>query len=98
MKPAPLIFFLSLFSATSVLAGPPTALVEDVSDTSSGVEQVSYLQPGQVIRLGSNDSIVLSYLSSCTRERIQGGTVIVGRDQSEVRSGAVERDSLPCNT
>ena len=72
-------------------------LVEDVTGTSADVEQFSYLQPGQVIRFGSRDSIVLSYLSSCTRERIRGGTVTVGREQSEVKFGTVERESVSCD-
>lgn len=98
MKPAPLVLLLFLISATSAFAAPPAALVEDVVGTSAGVEQFSYLQPGQVIRLGANDTIILSYLSSCTRERIQGGIVTIGRDQSDVRSGAVERASVHCDT
>jgi hypothetical protein len=97
MKSAPLVLLVSLISATA-FAGPPAALVEDVTGTSAGVEALGYVQPGQVVRLGSHDSIVLSYLSSCTRERIQGGTVIIGRDQSEVQSGIVERNSVPCDT
>jgi hypothetical protein len=98
MKSAPLVLLLSLVSATPVLAGPPAALVEDVTGGSAGVEPFGYVQPGQVIRLGASDWLVLSYLNSCTRERIQGGTVIVGRDQSEVQSGTVERNSVPCDS
>jgi hypothetical protein len=98
MKTAPLVLLLSLIYATSAFAGSPVALVEDVTGTSAGVEPFGYVQPGQVIRLGSHDSIVLSYLSSCTRERIQGGTVTIGRDQSGVQSGIVERSSAPCDT
>jgi hypothetical protein len=97
MKSAPLVLALSLISATPVFAGPPVALVEDVTSASAGVEPFSYVQPGQVIRLGAHDSMVLSYLNSCTRERIQGGVVIIGRDQSEVQAGIVERNSVPCD-
>ncbi len=98
MKSAPLFLALSLISATSAFAAPPAALVEDVTSGSAGVERFGYVQPGQVIRLGAHDSLVLSYLSSCTRERIQGGIVTIGRDQSEVQSGIVERNSVPCDT
>ena len=98
MKSAPLVLLLSLVSAAPVLAGPPAALVEDVTSASAGVEPFGYVQPGQVIPLGVHDWLVLSYLNSCTRERIQGGTVIVGRDQSEVQSGTVERKSVPCDS
>ena len=98
MKPAALILLLSLISAASAFAGTPAALVEDVTGTAAGVEPFGYVQPGQVVRLGSHDSIVLSYLSSCTRERIQGGIVTIGRDRSEVQSGIVERSSVPCDS
>ena len=98
MKSTPLILALSLVSATSAFAGPPAALVEDVIGASAGVEPFGYVQPGQVIHLGAHDSLVLSYLNSCTRERIQGGIVTIGRDQSEVQSGIVERNSVPCDT
>jgi hypothetical protein len=98
MKTAPLVLLLSLVSANSALAGPPAALVEDITASSSRVEPFSYVQPGQVIRLGSRDSVVLNYLNSCTREKIQGGIVTIGSDQSEVQFGSVERKSVPCDT
>ena len=98
MKPAPLIVILALISATPVAAGPLTALVEDITDGSAGVEAMDYVQPGRIIRLGTHQSMVLTYLNSCIREKIQGGIVTIGRDQSEVQSGTVERNSLPCDT
>ena len=98
MKSAPLVLAFSLAFATSAFAGPPAALVEEVTGASASVEPFDYVQPGQVIRLGPNDFIVLSYANSCTRERIQGGTVIIGRNQSEVQFGIVERSSAPCDT
>jgi hypothetical protein len=96
-RPAPLVFVLPLICVGPALAGPATALVEDVTGGSAGIETMDYVKPGQVIRLGSDDSIVLSYLTSCTRERIQGGTVTIGREQSEVQFGIVQRTSVPCD-
>ncbi len=98
MKTAPLVLALSLRFATSAFAGPPAALVEDVSGASAGVEPFGYVQPGEVIRLGARDLIVLRYLNSCTREKIQGGIVTIGSDQSEVQFGIVERNFVPCDT
>jgi hypothetical protein len=57
---------------------------------------MDYVVPGQVIRLGPRDHIVLGYLKSCWRETIDGGTVTVGDDQSEVAGGQVERAKVAC--
>jgi hypothetical protein len=81
-----------------VLAGGPIALVEDVNGTSAGVEAMEYVEAGKVIRLGQQESIVLTYLYSCVRERIEGGVVTVGREQSDVVHGKVERNSTKCDT
>ncbi len=98
MKPAPLALLLSLIVTTPVLAEEPlAALVEEITDGSAGVQAMDYVKPGQVIRLGPHNSIVLTYLSSCVHERIEGGIVTVGRDQSDVLSGEVERTSTPCD-
>ena len=52
-----------------------TALVEDVKSAAADVEFMDYVGPGQVIKLGSGDVLVLSYLKSCEYETITGGTV-----------------------
>jgi hypothetical protein len=98
MKSAPLALTVSLLCSGPVLAAPAAALVEDVTGASAGVEFMDYVEPGKVIHLGPRDSIVLSYLYSCVRERIEGGDVTVGREQSDVRSGKVERTSTACDT
>jgi hypothetical protein len=41
----------------------------------------------KITRQGARGGIVLSYLNSCVRETISGGTVTVGTDQSEVQGG-----------
>jgi hypothetical protein len=46
--------------------------------------------------LGPHDTIVLSYLHSCVRETITGGTVTVGVEQSEVQAGKVTRSKVDC--
>jgi len=72
-------------------------LIEQLSGNPGGVEIMDYVETGRVIRLGARQTIVLSYLNSCTREAITGGTVTVGTDQSEVLSGKVERTKVPCD-
>jgi hypothetical protein len=91
-------------SALSILAfmgaargQSPVAVVEDVGGKPAGVEFMDYVAAGKVIVLGPQDSIVLGYMKSCWRETIMGGTVTVGVDQSEVRSGKVERVKVDCD-
>jgi hypothetical protein len=84
-------------AGVAVAAPVQVALVEDISGDSPGVEFMDYLEAGRIIRLGPHDSIVLSYMTSCMRETITGGTVMVGTDRSEVRSGKVERTKVQCD-
>jgi hypothetical protein len=98
MKSTALALLVSFFCAGPALAGGPiTALVEDVTGTSAGVEFMDYLEAGRVIHLDPQDSIVVSYLYSCTRETIRGGTITVGRERSDVDLGTVERTSIACD-
>ena len=98
MKSTSLALLMSLCCAGPALAGGPiTALVEDVTGTSAGVEFMDYLEAGKVIHLDPQDSIVVSYLYSCTHETIRGGTITVGRERSDVQLGKVERTSIPCD-
>ena len=82
--------------ASAAAADPiEVALVE--SSNSPGVEFMDYVQAGQIIRLGPHQTIVLSYMNSCLRETITGGTVTVGTDWSEVQSGEVRRLRGQCD-
>jgi len=99
MKTASFAVLASLICTTPCLAaGPMTALVEDVTPGTSSVEAMDYVQPGQIIRLGPRDVVVLTYLYSCVRERIEGGVITVGREMSDVSSGAVDRYNTNCDT
>jgi hypothetical protein len=85
------------WAGPALASGPVAALVEDVTGASAGVEFMYYVETGEIIRLNPQGSIVLNYLVSCVRETITGGVVTVGRDQSEVQSGKVERISTACD-
>jgi hypothetical protein len=76
-------------AVASPAAADPTgvALVEGLTGNPSGVEFMDYVRAGQVIRLGPHQTMVLSYMASCVRETITGGTVTVGTQRSEVQSG-----------
>jgi hypothetical protein len=81
---------------SAAFAGPiDAALVE--SSNSPDVAFMDYLQTGQIIWLDPYETIVLTYMSSCIRERITGGTVIIGMNRSDVRSGEVARFTVPCD-
>jgi hypothetical protein len=82
--------------SAAVAAPPQVALVENVTGNPAGVEFMDYLESGKIIELGPRDTIILSYMSSCVRETITGGTVTVGTDQSDVQAGKVARTTVPC--
>ncbi len=88
-----------VFAVTaSAVAQTPVAVVEDVTDKVAGVEFMDYVTPGTKIELGSKGSIVLSYMKSCQRESIKGGTVTVGVERSTVANGKVERATVGCDS
>ena len=64
---------------TAASAPLQVALVEDVSaNSAAGVMLMDYVETGKVIALGPDDTLVLSYMTSCIQETIRGGTVTVG--------------------
>jgi len=85
------------------LVGPaaaesPVAIVEEVQGKVTGAEFMDYLTPRTVIKLGANSSIVISYLKSCRREKIEGlGTVIVGTDESLVHLASIKDEKTECD-
>ena len=85
-------------AVASPAAADPTgiAVVEGLTGNPSGLEFMDYVRAGQVIRLGPHQTIVLSYMVSCVRETITGGTVTVGTQRSEVQSGHVRRIEGHC--
>ena len=82
--------------ATHAQAQAPVAVVEDVAG-SPGVELMDYVSVGKTIKLAAMDSIILSYIKSCWRETIKGGTVTVGVEQSAVDGGTIEREKVACD-
>lgn len=79
-------------------AEQPVAIVEDIKGKVTGAEFMDYLTPKTVIKLTANSSIVISYLKSCRREKIDGiGTVIVGTDESLVHLASVQDEKTDCD-
>ena len=79
-------------------AQAPVAIVEEIVSKTAGIEFMDYLRLGQSIRLGESDRLVIGYFNSCWREVIIGGTVLVGKEDSEVTGGTVERRKVRCDT
>jgi hypothetical protein len=88
---------LAVIAGIAAAAPLQVALIEEINASSAGVDIMDYLETGQTIKLGPDETLVLSYLSSCMQETITGGTVTVGTLQSEVRSGKVRRIKVQCD-
>jgi hypothetical protein len=83
---------------TSVLAASPVALIEEVQGEVAGAEMMDYVAPGQIIKLGSDGVLVLSYLKSCRRETVSGsGSVTVGSGESKVDGAHLKNDVVNCD-
>jgi len=85
------------FTAHQSLAGEPSVVVESISPGVAGVEFMGYLEPGQSFKLGPGQSATLGYLASCIKETINGGIVTIGKRQSKVAGGKVERLRVECD-
>ncbi len=84
--------------APAAWAGPPAALVEDVQGDVAGAELMDYVAPGQVIKLGPDGTVVMSYLKSCRRESVSGaGSVTVGSGESKVDGATLKSDIVNCD-
>jgi hypothetical protein len=82
--------------AAAATAQTPVALVEDLKGQPDGIDFMDYVAPGKVIQLKPAESLVLAYLKSCWREMIQGATVKVGAEMSDVQGGSVQREKISC--
>ncbi|MEZ5785143.1 MAG: hypothetical protein R3D62_01355 [Xanthobacteraceae bacterium] len=91
------VVFGMLGAATMAAAQTPVAVVEDVKGKPAGIEFMDYVTAGQIIKLGATDTIVLGYMSSCWRETITGGTVVVGAEHSSTHLSQVDRVKVNCD-
>jgi hypothetical protein len=91
------IAILALAGLSGSAAAGQVALVESVTGTPAGVALMDYLETGKTIVLAPRESVVLSYMSSCIRETITGGTVVVGADQSDTQGGKIQRAKVACD-
>lgn len=92
-----LVGALAIGLAPSALAQAPAAVVEDIAARNAGVDLMDYVSAGRVLKLAGGETLTLSYLKSCVRETIIGGTVTVGAEQSMVTGGKVDRQTVKCD-
>ena len=90
--------FAGALAVIPAFAGDAVALIERLTSPSQRVELMAYAHVGQVFHLGTDQTMVLSYRDTCIRETITGGTITIGTEQSEVRSGVrLERIQINCD-
>jgi hypothetical protein len=89
--------FAAFLGGQTASAGSPVAIVEDVSESVSGIEFMEYVESGRNIKLGAKGMLILGYLRSCVRETINGGSVTVGKEQSTIQGGKVSRERVECD-
>jgi hypothetical protein len=79
-------------------AASPVAIVEEAYNAPPNLTELDYLSGDQRIEIPPGAFVVLSYFSSCVRERITGpAVVIVGSDQSVAPISQVQRARVPCD-
>ncbi len=97
IRPISTAFILIVGFAMPAQAQAPAALVEDIAAKNAGVDFMDYVPAGKQIKLAAGETLTLSYLKSCVRETIAGGTVTVGMEQSTVAGGKVDRQTVKCD-
>lgn len=88
---------LALSPAAAQDAGPPpVAIVETAENTTPALALFDTLTEGQELDLAEEGTLTLGYFSSCIREEIAGGTVVIGKEESTITGGSVTRETVPC--
>ena len=78
-------------AATTAVAAPLVAIVEEAHAPSTGLQVMDYLTAGTEIRLKSGESLTISYFRSCAIEQITAGSVRIGVKRSRVLDQATVR-------
>jgi len=90
--------YVAPFALLSILAeAKPVAIVEDLTAPHDNVQLMDFLDEGTLFTLKEGETMILGYLNSCIREEIQGGEILIGKDQSRVLGGSVKREKLSCD-
>lgn len=95
--PLTIIALMAWSGSVSAEPRPPVAIVEDATANVTAIPPFHLLREGDSLSLASDQGVILSYLQSCQRETIRGGQVAIGRLQSDVTGGAVQRQTISCD-
>lgn len=90
-------FILVISSQMGLADDGAVAIVEETSGNVAGVEPLDLLREGRTIALKADAGLIISYLNSCQRENIRGGKVTIGKVQSDIAGGTVDRVRLTCD-
>jgi hypothetical protein len=91
------VVLAALAVPTVAFAADPVALIEEAPDNRDDIVFMDFAYSGTHYTLSAGETLVLGYMSSCVRETITGGTVVVGAEQSEVTGGKVSRETVTCD-
>ena len=93
------VLFLAILGRPGISAEAKkiVAIVEEVSNSASGIQAMDLLEEGQVIGLGRSTTLTVGYLHSCVRETITGGKVTIGQNRSEVENGVRRAEEVFCD-
>ncbi len=76
--------------------GAPVAIVEDVGTGVTQVAPMDLLSEGDRIELAPDQSLIIGYFSTCTRDFVHGGSVTVEAGGSRVDGGEVQSQKMKC--
>ena len=82
--------------STITMASEPVAIIEDINAPNLKLQMFDELVQGQKLSLGSG-TIIIGYLTSCRRETIAGGTVVIGSKKSTVTGGKISHEVVECD-
>ena len=91
-----LILVWCMVFPVQTLAGEPVAIIEDVNAPNLKLQMFDELVEGQKFSLKSG-TVIISYLKSCRRETIEGGTVVIGSKESTVTDGKLSHEIVECD-
>jgi hypothetical protein len=80
----------------AVAAAQAVAILEEIAGAAGKHEAFDELKAGERLELGQGGRAVIGYLGSCARETIDGGTVVIGKNQSQIEGGKVQRETVAC--
>lgn len=88
--------WIGAISASAMAGGAPVAIVEEVSTGVTQVEPMDLLSEGDRIELKADQTVIIGYFSTCMREVVHGGKIVVGKAGSDVDGGEAVAKKMKC--